>query len=111
MRPSTALSLAALLSCGRSQVPITVQNGSGHDLRQVILAGSGFADTLAQMAAGQSVTVHVQPRGESGLALSFMVEGRSIAHPARGYFEGAGGYAVNATIDSAFEVDVRSALR
>jgi hypothetical protein len=110
MRVPFALVLASLVACG-GQVPITVQNASGRDLRDVVLAGSGFADTLADLAAGQSVTVRVKPRGESGLAVSFMVDGRQIAQPASGYFEGAGRYAVKATIDSALGVNVHSALQ
>ena len=111
MHPVSAVPLAWLLACGTSQVPITIQNGSAHDLRQVVLAGSGFTDTLARVAAGQGVTVRVQPRGESGLALSFLADGRQIVHPAQGYFEGAGRYAVKVTIDSTFGADVSSTLR
>ncbi len=103
--------LAGLLACGGREVPVTLQNMSGHDLREVVLTGSGFTDTVAQVAAGQSITVRVQAQGESGLALSFLAEGRQVDHPAAGYFEGDGGYTVQATIDSAFGVDIRSTLR
>jgi len=111
MHPWSVALVAGLAACRPSQVPITLENGSGHSLRRVVLAGSGFADTLAEVAAGQSVTVRVRPRGESGLALSFLAGDRQIDLPAKGYFEGAGGYVVKATIDSTFSVDVSSTLR
>jgi hypothetical protein len=111
MHPWSVGVLAGLVACRPSQVPITVQNGSGQSLHRVVLAGSGFTDTLAEVAAGQSVTVRVRPRGESGLALRFLAGGRQIDFPAKGYFEGTGGYVVKATIDSSFSVDVSSTLR
>jgi CTP:molybdopterin cytidylyltransferase MocA len=102
--------MTAILACRRSEVSVTVQNASGHDLRRVVLTGSGFVDTMAQVPAGQSVTLRVRPRGESGLAVSFIADGREFAGPAQGYFEGDG-YAVKATVDSTFAVDVISTLQ
>jgi hypothetical protein len=60
------------------------------------------------MAPSRSVTVHVQPRGESGLAVSFVAAGRRVTHAPEGYFEATGGYVVEATVDSTLGVGVRS---
>ena len=102
---------ALVLSACGSGTSITFHNQSEHQLEMVELSGSGFKASLGVVAPHQSLTTKVIPSGESGLAVSFMVKGRSFSYKPQDYFEGGGMYKVSATVNRDLTVSVHSETR
>ncbi|WP_456990585.1 hypothetical protein [Lysobacter sp. A286] len=90
---------------------VTVENRSEVLLQAVTVAGSGFTQRIGDLPPGATATTHVSPSGESGLSMSFRVEGKEVAFPPSGYFEGGGRYAVNVTVTPELRASVVSELQ
>jgi hypothetical protein len=90
---------------------VSVENRSGATLEQVVLSGSGFEQSLGNIAPGVTATTQVRPKGESGLKLSFRSGDRQVALPPTGYFEGGGQYAVTVVVTPDLEASVDANLR
>jgi hypothetical protein len=105
--PLLALGVAA---CGHTGVPITVHNGSADTLYSIVLTGHVFADTVATLPPGTSLTREVNAVGETGLGVSYRSADSTITLAEQGYFEGAGGYEVSVVIDSSHVVNVTTSL-
>jgi hypothetical protein len=101
---------ASLVVGCSSGVPVTVANRSGTTLESVVISGSGFSVDLGTMQQDTTRRVKVTVRGESGLAISFVAQGKKVAIEPRGYFEGSG-YCASATVDSTLDLAVRSELQ
>jgi len=108
LRFAIFLLLALDLSACGSGTPVTFHNKSDYPLEAVELSGSGFKATLGVIGAGRSLTAQVYPAGESGLAVSFMANGRSYSYKPQNYFEGGGMYQVSATVNRNLTVSVDS---
>ena len=103
--------LLLLLAACSSGTPVQVTNQSATPLQEVRIAGTGFSVPVAEvLAPGQSRTVRVEPRGESGIAVSFRTGERAVAWPEQGYFEGGGNYAVKVVVQPDHSVSVRARI-
>ena len=70
-----AVLLVVLSGCA-SGVPVVVMNKSSVALTNVIVSGEGFSQDVGTIPAGGAETVHVQPRSETGLRVTFEANGR-----------------------------------
>jgi len=52
-------------------VPISITNQSGRPLQDVTVSGSGFNQRISSIAAGETATLHVYPKGEAGVGIGF----------------------------------------
>ena len=103
--------VVAILAIGLPKNPVVfVHNRSGEALENVRLSGTGFAQTIPRIQAGETFVLRVAPRGESGLAVAFDVAGEHREVPEQGYFEPRGGYSVRVEIGPDFEVAIDSRL-
>ena len=70
-----AAALTLLVGC-RSGQPVKVTNRSSGALTEVVLTGNGFTEKVGTIPAGGAETVRIQPRGETGLRITFEANGR-----------------------------------
>ena len=104
--------LAIIAVAGCSDDPtITITNRSGQPLDNVVVSGSGFSASIGAMSPGAQREVAVDPRGESGVRLTFDVGEQHVDSGDQGYFEGSGGYHLAATVQPDLTVSVLSELR
>ena len=87
-----------------------VRNNSPFELREVRVSGRGFAKEVGALRPGETREFDVAPAGESGVAVSFRANGRSISASQTGYFEDDPSYVVNVTIKRDLTVDVTSTI-
>lgn len=85
---------------------ITVTNASESHISQVVISGSGFNESLGDLAPGSSTTRSVRCAGESGLELSFSKAGKSYSRDDLAYIESCGGYRVDLTVKADTSVAV-----
>ncbi len=111
------ITLSALLAilmlsaaCSRSTT-ISIENRSSMSLESVVIKGSGFSHAMGRIAPQARETAAVVPTGESGLAISFIANGRRVDLPASGYFEGGGRYRVKVVVTPALAATVEAELR
>jgi hypothetical protein len=93
----------------RQGADVTVENRSQFLMENVVAHGTGFDIPIGNIQPGAVHKLRVQPTGESSLRLTFAAGGRPIETRSDGYFEG-GGYCVNATVTTAFDLEVTSKL-
>jgi len=98
-------------SCNGRATPVAVTNHSAKALEQVVIAGSGFQQSLGTIDPGATIRTEIRPRGESGLAVSFNSGARRVSVPPQGYFEAGGEYAVTVVVTPNLEVAVDGDLR
>ena len=103
-------SICALAGCTQS-TPVSLTNRSGAPLENVVIAGSGFKQSIGTIASGATAKVQVNPSGESGLRLSFHSRARKVILPPQGYFEGGGNYTVSAVVEPDLSATVNASLR
>lgn len=97
--------------CNGRATPVTVTNHSATALEQVVVAGSGFQQSLGTIGPGATIRAEIRPRGESGLAFSFNSGARRVSLPPQGYFEGGGEYAVTVVVAPNLEATIDAGLR
>lgn len=103
--------LVTIVMAGCSDDPtIIITNRSGQSLDNVVVSGSGFSQGIGSMSPGAEREIAVDPRGESGVRLTFDVGERHVDSGDQGYFEGSGGYRVSASIQPDLTVSVLSEL-
>jgi len=99
MKRILSLNLLALVLTACARDPqVTVINASGVPLNGVVIKGTGFEQTVGDLAPASSRTVSVKPTGETGLSIAFDKDGQRVTHGPSGYFEASGMYQVTATI-------------
>jgi hypothetical protein len=104
--------LVSIVMAGCSDDPtITITNRSGQPLDNVVVSGSGFTQSIGAMSPGAQREVAVDPRGESGVRLTFDVGEQHMDSGDQGYFESSGGYHVAASVQPDLTVSVSSELR
>jgi len=104
------LTAIALGGCSNG-TPVTVTNRSAAPIENVTISGAGFARKIGTVASGQSVSVSVEPAGESSMGLSFRAGSRMLTIPPQGYFEGGGAYQVSVVIGPDLRASVSSNLK
>jgi hypothetical protein len=102
--------VCALAACTRT-TSVNLTNHTGVELTNVVVAGSGFDQSVGTIEAGATASTRVRPSGESGLKLSFRSGARTVALPTQGYFEGGGNYIVNIVVKPDFSATVDAKLR
>jgi hypothetical protein len=100
--------MAFLLGCS-SGVPIAITNQSGQALHNVTVSGSGFQQHVSSIPAGETATLHVHPKGESGVAIRFDLGAKKFSYVENGYFESKG-YKVEIVVDTVGKASVRTEL-
>ena len=109
MKLKLAVGLAAALVLGLALLwwwnpcvapEITVTNASGSPISEVVISGSGFKESLGDLASGSSTTRSARCTGESGLELSFSQAGESYSRDDLAYIESCGGYRVALTVNA-----------
>lgn len=109
-----AIALVGLITvaCSRKPTMVRITNNSGVDLSAIELSGDGFRVKTIAIPAGGMRDVAIMTRGKSGLAVSFVAQGRTVSTPEQGYFEGGGKYVgyVAITPDFAVSVEFRLAV-
>ena len=109
-RAKLLLAFVATLLFGCSQgVPMAITNRSGQALQNVTVSGSGFSQHIASIPAGETVTLRVHPKGETGVAIGFEQGEKKFSYAGSGYFE-ASGYKVAITVDNAGRASVNAEL-
>ena len=103
-----AFVMALLLGCSQG-VPIAIANQSGRMLQDVTVSGSGFNQHIASIPVGETATLRVHPKGETGVAIGFDLGGKGFSYAESGYFEAAG-YKVTITVDDAGRASVKAEL-
>lgn len=78
---------------------IRVTNNTGFLLTKVVLTGRGFRRKVVDIQAGESTELVVVPGGESGLEISFTVDGRQYSQDDLAYLEPTGGYCMELVVD------------
>ncbi len=100
-----------LAACSKG-TPIHVTNQSPVPLERLSVSGTGFSATVAEiLPPGETRTVRVDPRGESGVIVSFQARGTPVTVPEQGYFEGNGIYAVYVVVKPDHSVSVSARTR
>ena len=99
-------------ACSASHRPtIRVRNEAAAVLTNVKLTGRSFDTTIASVLPGQTREVRVSPRGETGVAVSFVANGSRVNVPEQGYFEASWWYTVDVTITREHQVTVHATTR
>src|SRR5512134_3224618 len=80
------------VACARKPTIVHIKNDSSFDLTSVVLSGSGFRVKAPNVPSGGSTAVAINCRGESGLAVAFVAQGRTLSTPTQSYFEEGGKY-------------------
>ncbi|MFH2139010.1 MAG: hypothetical protein ABII88_10980 [Candidatus Omnitrophota bacterium] len=83
---------------------ITVINNSKLELKDVTLLGAGFTKKIGNLDPQGSLSTEVQPRGESGLKISFTAKSENYQKDDLAYIESTGGYIVQITIDESLNI-------
>ena len=104
------VAVIAVAGCSAG-TPVTITNQSAAPIENVVIFGSGFRKPVGSIAAGQSVSVRVQPKGESGLGISFRSGPRLVEGQPQGYFEGGGAYKVSVAVAPDLSTRVRAGLK
>jgi hypothetical protein len=104
----SVFAMALLQGCS-SGVPISIANQSGQALRNVTISGSGFRQHVSLIPSGETTTLHVDPKGETGVAIAFNLGEKRFSYAEDGYFE-SDGYQVAITVDAVGRASVRSEL-
>jgi len=104
-----ALAGAMLLLAGCG-VAVTVQNQSPKALADVTISGKGFLQDTGDLAPGSTRTVYVHPRGESGVKITFVADGRACSAE-NGYIEDDFMYRVIVTVAPDLSIDIDTNLR
>ena len=102
---------AALMSGCMSGVPVSIENQSASDLTNVVVSGKGFSESVGTIRAGARETVHVRPKGESGIKVTFEADGQRYHGIEDGYIENDDLYTVKITVDASFSVAIETNLR
>lgn len=111
MKRGCAALLFLLLSACSAGTPVQIINRSQTPLHDVRVSGAGFSVPVAPvLAPGEIRTVRVDPRGESGIAVSFRARERGFALPEQGYFEGTGPYSVSVVVQPDHSVSVSTKI-
>ena len=99
---------AVVVGCGASKPPqITVVNNSTSVLSEILLSGIGFKQMIDKIEPNQSKTVTVVPDGESSVTLEAVTPVKHITAKDLGYFERRGGYVIQITITSNYNIETR----
>ncbi len=77
---------------------ITIVNESESVLSDMAVAGTGFRQSVSDLAPAGSTSFVVHPLGESGLELACRLADRRIETSNLSYIEASGGYAVTITV-------------
>jgi hypothetical protein len=102
--------IVAQVGCSRAPV-VTITNGAGVTLSNVVVSGSGFTNRIDTIAAGAEHRLTVRPRGDSGVRVTFDVGTQHVDSGEQGYFEAGVGYRVGVTVSTNLNVTVSSDLR
>jgi hypothetical protein len=102
---------AITLSSCSAGTPVAITNHSAAPIENVTIFGSGFTTQVGHIASGQTVSVRVEPTGESGLGLDFRSGSRQIHVRPQGYFEGGAAYKVSVVIAPDLSARVNGNLR
>jgi hypothetical protein len=104
----SAIIVAAALLCGCvAGVPVSVVNHSAAQLTSVVVSGSGFSETIASIAAGDTATVRVRAREEAPIKVAFEVDGQRYSATSSESLVN-GGSAVVATVDADFTLSIET---
>ena len=99
---------ASVAGCGAKKPPqITVVNNSTSVLSEIQLYGMGFKQMIDRIEPNQSKTIVVEPEGESGVTLDADTPARHITAKDLGFLERRGGYEVQITITSNYNIETR----
>jgi hypothetical protein len=102
--------MAVLAGCSRPPV-VTIVNSSTVTLSNVVVSGSGFSNSVGNIAAGASHKLTVHPSGESDLRVVFDAGDRHIDTNDLAYLEASGGYRVSVTIQPDLKVSAIEEIR
>jgi hypothetical protein len=103
-----AVVTALLFGCMKG-VPIAITNQSGRALQDITISGAGFTQHISSIPPGETVTLRVHPRGETGVAIGFDLGAKKFSYAENGYFE-ANGYKVAITVDDTGRASVHTEL-
>jgi hypothetical protein len=94
--------------CGARKPPqITVVNNSTSVLSEILLYGIGLRKLIEKIEPNQSRTVTVLPDGESSVTLEAVTPVKHITAKDLGYLERRGGYVIQITITSDYNIETR----
>ena len=100
----SAFAVAWLLGCSYD-IPISISNQSNQELRDVTISGRGFRQHVSLIPAGETKTLYVDPKGETGVAIAFNLGKKRFSYDEDGYFE-SDDYEVAIIVDAAGRASV-----
>ena len=87
---------------------IFVQNNSAATLSDVHVLGGGWDHPLGELKAGGRINFIQHVRGEGTVqSISFVVDGKKMAHETGMYIEESGGYCVRLTVNQDLSVTTK----
>lgn len=96
---------AAYFIASISKLPVvTVENGSGETLRDVVLSGDGVSERIGAIGPHQSVARVVHAHGEVHLEIRFRAASGEVQAKDLAYLEESGGYTARIAIDGRLQV-------
>jgi len=103
------LACVLVAGCGVASQPpqITVVNNSTSVVSEILLSGLGFKQVIDKIEPNQSKTITVMPDGESSVTLEAITPVRHITAKDLGYLERRGGYVIQITITSDYNIETR----
>lgn len=102
--------LAGFAACSRHP-EVTVRNHSGATITEVVISGTGFSKKLGDIGPGHHAKTAVSPAADSGLRVSFDVNGQRHSPPEDGYLEPSPHCRVTVTAAPDFTVKGESSIR
>ena len=88
---------------------VTIINDSNKELKAIVLTGNGFSNSIAFLAANESIQVVVHPRGDSGLGIQFLSNDSTYSKNDLAYIQDSGGYCVKIRVDE--DLNISSDIR
>ena len=97
--------LSGIVGCSGSP-EVELRNDSSQTVSNLVVSGSGFAERIGTVRAGEERRWEVRPTGESGMRIEFEAGGRRVDSGSQGYFEPRGGYRIREVIGTNLDVHV-----
>ncbi|MFZ2491894.1 MAG: hypothetical protein WA208_10455 [Thermoanaerobaculia bacterium] len=98
--PRFLLPFLFLVACAPGGATMVVENRTGSAVSDIRISAREVEYRIPELKPGEVRAFSAKPRGESGVAISYVVDGRSVKVPEQGYFEGDPYYVVVIGISS-----------
>jgi hypothetical protein len=92
--PRFLMPLLFVVACAPGGATMVVENRTGAVVSGIVVSAREVEYRIPRLTPGEVRAFSANPRGESGVALSYVAGGRTVKVPEQGYFEGDPHYVV-----------------